>query len=1016
MTGTSLNPAAMGALLLASGAIVGMGPSNEDATGQATTSGPMLSAKTPVNPDIPGNPGHPFFLEPPNAEHAPAMAEALGLTSQRGATAPIPPLSPQEKAAYVNFESPPIQSLAVNSDGSMLVVANTPLNALQVFSTQWGPGQLLHLEQTIPVGIDPVAAAFEPGSGGNIVWVSNYISDDLSIVNIQTGRVERVVELGDEPSRIIFSPNGRTAFVILEGGAPTADGQLITPSPALAVVDVGSYSVVTTVDLECNSPRGMAIDPMRGLLYISALRSGNNTTVVGEPRLHIFSDGSNPEWRPGLQIVRDFSVTATIFAASPELSPWPEPAIEPGSPPIHRIIPDAARVSGWTDIIAALTTDTGQLDPAVVAQYNSEFRVINGAQILAGIISEVTDTADNDILVFDITTPASPEFIGIGGGVGTLLTGMAINPVTGQLLVTNMEALNETRHEAALRGHFMDHEVVRVEPYPDLSSEPFDLHEGVPGFNDVTSANTEAQAMSLANPVDITVTPDGQRVFVASLGTGRVGVLDAGTMRVQSVIDVGAGTYSMIHDPALDRVYTYNRTENTVTTLDVSAAEPALHDTVGLFSPEPRDIREGRDFLYSTRFSNNFGSSCAMCHVDAHIDAIAWDLSNPLGELLPAPSNLLDPGGQPQMNHPVKGPMVTMSLRGLRDHNGFHWRGDKPQFEDFNGAFDALLGGTELTDTEMTDFREFVDTIAYSPNPHFTRDNRFKDPRAINGAVVYINNCAGCHTLEKNGALRIAGLTDDAGVDLSAPPFFVQLQEITQLRGIHRKFDMDIYNGFGLVHDGRERRHENSHPIETFAQSFFPNISASDTLDMIAFLNAFQTNVMSIVGWQVRADATVSPVPEFELMLAQATLAVPISEMIARGVVGGQQIGYALEIDPNSGLAVFRSDINTLHSPDEMLGIAAGPGNYLVFEAVPLGSARRMGIDADLDCVLNGLDDFPLATPDLTGEGTKDFFDVLAFLEAWDANEPIADFDGDRSFTFFDVAAFLGQFSDTCTP
>ena len=52
----------------------------------------------------------------------------------------------------------------------------------------------------------------------------------------------------------------------------------------------------------------------------------------------------------------------------------------------------------------------------------------------------------------------------------------------------------------------------------------------------------------------------------------------------------------------------------------------------------------------------------------------------------------------------------------------------------------------------------------------------------------------------------------------------------------------------------------------------------------------------------------------------------------------------------------------------------------------------------------------------LTGEGDKDFFDVLAILAAWDAQDLIADYDGDRSFTFFDVAAFLDQFSNACTP
>lgn len=49
---------------------------------------------------------------------------------------------------------------------------------------------------------------------------------------------------------------------------------------------------------------------------------------------------------------------------------------------------------------------------------------------------------------------------------------------------------------------------------------------------------------------------------------------------------------------------------------------------------------------------------------------------------------------------------------------------------------------------------------------------------------------------------------------------------------------------------------------------------------------------------------------------------------------------------------------------------------------------------------------------DLTGDGQLDFFDVSAFLTAYNAQDPIADFDGDGQFTFFDVSSFLTFFSN----
>lgn len=51
---------------------------------------------------------------------------------------------------------------------------------------------------------------------------------------------------------------------------------------------------------------------------------------------------------------------------------------------------------------------------------------------------------------------------------------------------------------------------------------------------------------------------------------------------------------------------------------------------------------------------------------------------------------------------------------------------------------------------------------------------------------------------------------------------------------------------------------------------------------------------------------------------------------------------------------------------------------------------------------------------DLNGDGTLDFFDVSAFLLAFNSQDPAADFTGDGAFDFFDVSAFLTSFSAGC--
>ena len=70
------------------------------------------------------------------------------------------------------------------------------------------------------------------------------------------------------------------------------------------------------------------------------------------------------------------------------------------------------------------------------------------------------------------------------------------------------------------------------------------------------------------------------------------------------------------------------------------------------------------------------------------------------------------------------------------------------------------------------------------------------------------------------------------------------------------------------------------------------------------------------------------------------------------------------------------------------------------------------------------LDDFIYAEPvpfvqqdclaDLNGDGNLNFFDVSAFLSAFNNMDPAVDFNGDGSFNYFDVSQFLISFSAGC--
>ncbi len=53
-------------------------------------------------------------------------------------------------------------------------------------------------------------------------------------------------------------------------------------------------------------------------------------------------------------------------------------------------------------------------------------------------------------------------------------------------------------------------------------------------------------------------------------------------------------------------------------------------------------------------------------------------------------------------------------------------------------------------------------------------------------------------------------------------------------------------------------------------------------------------------------------------------------------------------------------------------------------------------------------------SPDLTGDGQLDFFDISSFLVSFRTNDPSVDFTGDGAFDFFDISMFLQLFSQGC--
>lgn len=107
-------------------------------------------------------------------------------------------------------------------------------------------------------------------------------------------------------------------------------------------------------------------------------------------------------------------------------------------------------------------------------------------------------------------------------------------------------------------------------------------------------------------------------------------------------------------------------------------------------------------------------------------------------------------------------------------------------------------------------------------------------------------------------------------------------------------------------------------------------------------------------------------------------------------------------------------DISTGQQVAKYLPSDGSSYDFFGVSATITGSTAFIGASGDNSGSAYAFSLPSLCTPDVTGDGSLDFFDVSAFLTAYAANDPAADFNADGSFNFFDVSAFLVAYLAGC--
>ena len=734
------------------------------------------------------------------------------------------PAPARANPATTIFESGQVRPLALSPSGQRLFAVNTPDNRLEIFAVL--PAGLSHLA-SVPVGLEPVAVA---ARSDDEVWVVNHLSDSVSIIDLDhdgtRGRVVRTLLVGDEPRDLVFAgPDKGRAFITTahRGQNNPQDPQLTTPGIGRADVWVFDAqhpgttlggAPLTILTLFTDTPRALAVTPDGRRVYAAGFHSGNQTTIVTELNV-------------------DFSFVPGRAAPPPFTNAAGAPA-----PGVSLIV--KWNGTHWVDELGQIWDDQVKLS-----------------------------LPDKDVHVIDAMANPPRQLAGSAGfytGVGTILFNMVVNPKNGHVYVSNTEAFNQTRFEGpgtfaghSVRGHLHESRITVLGTRGSVT--PRHLNKHIDYSRCCAPVPNAESETSLAQPNAMAITRDGATIYVAALGSSKIGVYDTRQLEDDTFVPSqarqielsGGGPTGVVLDDRERRLFVLTRLDNAITVVDTATRREV--GKVLLYNPEPASVTAGRRFLYDARHSSAHGdSSCASCHVFGDFDSLAWDLGNPDAAVTANPGPFLGPlinlftrQPMPAEFHPMKGPMTTQSLRGMLNAGPMHWRGDRTagndeptvqpdggsfnefaNFKKFQTGFTNLLGRSEfILEDDMSAFARFILQVTYPPNPIRALDNGLTADQAAGRGHFFnvvrdgTHVCNGCHVLDPaaNPASQYPGFFGTSGgLTFDFQP---QLIKTPHLRNLYQKVGMfgmaappfgilpgdndhkgDQVRGFGFLHDG----------------------------------------------------------------------------------------------------------------------------------------------------------------------------------------------------------------------
>ncbi|WP_106892851.1 beta-propeller fold lactonase family protein [Ahniella affigens] len=875
--------------------------------------------------------------------------------------------------AWLNWESPHVHPLDLSPDQTRLLAVNTADQRLQIFTVDAGGN--LSAAGTVRVGVEPVSVRFRTA---NEAWVINHLSDSISIVDLNAGRVIRTILTGDEPADVVFAGTPERAYVSM-----SQLNQVHVYNP------LSLATAPTVLPIQGEEPRALARSADGSRVYVALFESGNTSTIIDFPVVSNASGpygGQNPPPNVG-----------TTF----------DPPIAGGldtPPPVAQIVRRSA---------------------------DGRFRDGNSRDWTNFV---TWNFHDHDVAIID----TSNNSLSYANGLMTTVMAIGVAP-DGRVLTVGTEATNEQRFEPKVKAKFVR---VRTGSFPAANPANTLIADLNPHLDyQSTFLDPTAREQSLGDPRGVAFNADGT-AWVSGMGSNNLIKTDATGTRLARIdvgqgptgLALNAAVNRLYVLNKFDASISVVDTNTNQEASRLSFFDPTS-TAVRLGRPMLYDTHAGSGLGQTACAGCHVDARTDFLAWDLGDPSGAMKTVNQTCVQGPGNCRPWHPMKGPLVTQSLQGIVGTEPLHWRGDRENL--AAFAPAFVGLQGL-DAQPNATamqQFSDFIATvryppnPFRNLDNTMPTSipvsngqtGNPN-TGQTIFQTQPVLPGGAT----CQTCHAGPAGTTRRI----DDP--QLAAAP---QAMKQAQLRGMYEKVGWSIGSqnnskGFGF---NSNSDFDNLNALLSVGFNFGPPQQAvTARRDVEAFMIAFDNGTHAAIGQQVsfdgsnNADAnTLARLSTLQTLANAGTIG-----LIAERNVAGVSRGYVY-ITQGFMLADRENDFVDLTA----LRDAATAASVVTFTAVGARTAYRAGVDRDSDGFLDWNETNAGSSPDNAAslpsnacladynlDGTYTQADVDAFTVAFNATSPKANFNHSLDPTTAlptvnaaDQTAFTAAFNAGCT-